>query len=298
MRNKIAHIVLLLLAALTLAGCNRPKVIPDGKLSDIFRDVYLVNAYTGQTGGLNYDSINIYEPILKKYGYTPQDLVHTIDDFTKRKSARLTDIVDAAIAKLDNISGRLAARVQTLDRIDSTAYALTKTVIYSDSLISLRGRSDSARMTVTIPAAEGRYDIAYYYAQDSTDLNRNLTNRHNIKDSLGAVVASNSVRIRKGRNIYTGTLEAPAGARRLELTFGGYPREPQLPMHLDIDSLVVVRYPTRREALERLLRSYIDFTLYIDGRPYYEYYNPPADSSALHIVPPLAPEEPDSVAVE
>lgn len=298
MKRRGVYVILLVVVIFSLGSCNRKKTIPDDTLSDIFRDMFIVNAYAGQKN-MDWDSINIYEPILNDYGYDTDDFIHTVGGFSRRKSTRLSDIVDVAIKKLDDVSASLAFRARTLDRIDSIAYEMTKEVIYRDSLIQIRSKADSAKMEVTLPAKYGRYEIVYYYYLDSTDMNRNVSNRHFIRDSTNRSVANSTARFRqKERHKHTSTLEAPANAMELVLTFGNYPRQELKPMHADIDSLVITYYPPIEEALERLLRSHINYTLIIDGREYHEYYNLQADSSTLHVRPPLLIEEPDSVAVE
>ena len=82
-----------LCAFLLLAGaaCTRHKIIPDEKLAQIFHDAFLTNAYIGDVR-VNIDSLNIYEPIFARYGYTTRDVYYTIGNFSKRKSARLGDV--------------------------------------------------------------------------------------------------------------------------------------------------------------------------------------------------------------
>lgn len=91
-----------LYAFLLLAGaaCTRHKIIPDEKLAQIFHDAFLTNAYIGDER-VNIDSLNIYEPIFARYGYTTRDVYYTIGNFSKRKSARLDDVVEMAIEKLE-----------------------------------------------------------------------------------------------------------------------------------------------------------------------------------------------------
>lgn len=91
-----------LCAFLLLAGaaCTRHKIIPDEKLAQIFHDAFLTNAYIGDVR-VNIDSLNIYEPIFARYGYTTRDVYYTIGNFSKRKSARLGDVVEMAIDKLE-----------------------------------------------------------------------------------------------------------------------------------------------------------------------------------------------------
>ena len=91
-----------LLATLMLLGaaCSRHTVIPDEELAMIFRDAYLANAYISDQR-VSTDSLRIYEPIFARYGYTTEDVHYTIGNFSKRKSARLSDVVERAIDLLE-----------------------------------------------------------------------------------------------------------------------------------------------------------------------------------------------------
>ena len=91
------------LFAVLFAACARHKIIPDDKLAQIFHDAFLTNAYIGN-GNVKTDSLRIYEPIFARYGYTTDDVHYTIGNFSKRKSARLGDIVERAIVRADEIA--------------------------------------------------------------------------------------------------------------------------------------------------------------------------------------------------
>ena len=112
--------LVLALASIALASCNKPRVIPDDELADIFYDVYLTNAYVDRQG-IDLDSMMLYEPIFEKYGYTVEDLHLTINSFSKRKSARLSDAVEMAIQRLELESDLLNAQVADLDTINAIA---------------------------------------------------------------------------------------------------------------------------------------------------------------------------------
>ena len=85
---------------LLLSACARHKIIPDDTLAQIFHDAFLTNAYIGSEG-VKTDSLRIYEPIFARYGYTTDDVHYTIGNFSKRKSARLGDVVERAIEMLE-----------------------------------------------------------------------------------------------------------------------------------------------------------------------------------------------------
>lgn len=125
-----------LYAFLLLAGaaCTRHKIIPDEKLAQIFHDAFLTNAYIGDER-VNIDSLNIYEPIFARYGYTTRDVYYTIGNFSKRKSARLGDVVEMAIEKLEAEGKFYDREVAVLDTIDNVGRRTFTRTVYADSLI-------------------------------------------------------------------------------------------------------------------------------------------------------------------
>ena len=157
--------VLACVAAL-FASCRGYKQIPEETLADIFKDMYVLNAYMERNNmNLRFDSVDIYGPLIGKYGYTAEDFRQTITDATKRKSFRLTDIVEAAIAKLEAEQAAVTERVRVLDLIDSMAYAVSRREVFRDSLITIRSLADSAALTLRVPLEEGagKVDITYSY---------------------------------------------------------------------------------------------------------------------------------------
>jgi hypothetical protein len=299
MKRNIIQTITVAVSIIAMVACGGPKVIPDETLGNIFRDIYMVNAYAPSVPTLKYDSVDVYLPVLQKYGYDTDDFVNTLASFSKRKSARLSSIVDDAIAKLTRTSDSLTRKVAALDFIDSVAFARAASIVYRDSLIEIRGKADSAAMKVKIPASEGRYQIAYNYRLDSLDKNSYLYNRHYVRDSMNRSVANNSVRLLASveKKPYNASLNSPAGADSLELTFGNYPSDSKR-MHLTIDSLVIEHFPPHEVALELLMDS-LNYNLLINDKEIYEYYNLPAqDSCALHILARETPPQPDTLAVE
>ena len=84
------RLIYILVSGLLLA-CSGYKIIPDEQLALIFHDAFLSNAYM-QHRGMRPDSLNLYEPIFAKYGYTTADVQYTIGNFSKRKSLSLIHI--------------------------------------------------------------------------------------------------------------------------------------------------------------------------------------------------------------
>jgi hypothetical protein len=192
-------------AALALAGCGGPKIVPDDELAQIFHDIYLVNGYVAQRN-VRIDTLNIYEPVFKAYGYTSEDIQYTIGNFAKRKSARLSDdVVELAVEMLRRESHHYHRRIavrDTIARIARERYA--DTVRYADlealeeALDTLprnnltRSNRDSLWVIHYLPNAEAVARLARSWGDWQlldTLIKRDETNfRPPFVDSLGAGV--------------------------------------------------------------------------------------------------------------
>lgn len=160
---------------LLLAGaCARHKIIPDNKLAQIFHDAFLANAYVG-TQGVKLDSLNIYEPIFTQYGYTTADVQYTIGNFSKRKSARLGDIVERAIEMLEKEGAYYNREVAVLDTVDNVARRTFTRTVYRDSLVRVRSLRDTAKLRIALYDLQpGEYNVSLKYEIDSLDRNPGL----------------------------------------------------------------------------------------------------------------------------
>lgn len=159
-------------AASMLIGCNRPKEIPDDTLVEIFHDAYLTNAYMDEFR-IEPDSLLIYEPIFERYGYTIEDVRHSIQTFSERKSALLSDLVSQVYKRLEVESKEAAYKVTILDTLENIAKRAYTHVVYSDSLIYVNSLADTSKLRISarhlIP---GEYTVSFDYLVDSLDENR------------------------------------------------------------------------------------------------------------------------------
>lgn len=263
------------LAAIALAACNKPRVIPDDELADIFYDVYLTNAYVDRQA-IETDSLLLYEPIFEKYGYTVEDLHLTINSFSKRKSARLSDAVEMAIQRLEHESDLLNAQVADLDTINAIARRVSVQRIYFDSTIRLRSLADTAKMKRRIPIPRaGEYLVEYYYRIDSTDKNSSHRTVGYFVDSAEHRSKFYTTRYRRQtRDKYSHTFMADSSVRELVLELCNLNTKPSRP-HFTIDSLTVKYYPPREVALDTLTARNFGFRLLIDG-----FYTPAPPATA------------------
>ena len=165
----IASIAILL----SCAGCQQNREIPDKDLIKIFHDAYLANAYIGECNIVE-DSLFLYEPIFKKYGYTVEDMQHTLKTFSKRKSALLSDLIAEVSTQLERESKIESRKIVVLDTIDNVAKRRYTRTVYEDSLIHVARMRDTNKLRVKIgDLTTGEYTISFTYYIDTLDENRN-----------------------------------------------------------------------------------------------------------------------------
>lgn len=168
--RKLSNIFLPVMLAGFIISCNSPKEISDHELGEIFHDAMLVNAYIQHNRQKELDSMNIYEPILAKYGYTKEDMHYTLNKITRRKSASLANVADYMISSLSEESDRLGKDVAKHDTINNVVMRRYKQIIYQDSAIVATTEADTSLVQISIPHAQpGHYRIEAEYTLDKKD---------------------------------------------------------------------------------------------------------------------------------
>ena len=169
--KRLTAVALLLLTAV---ACQKPKIIPDKTLANIFYDAFLTNAYTTAYVPVT-DSVAVYEPVFARYGYTVEDMKYTIGNFSKRKSARLGDVVELAISRLEEEGLRLNREVAILDTVNARARRAFTRTVHEDTLVRVFSLRDTARLRFEIdPLQRGDYEVSFGYNIDSLDRNTRL----------------------------------------------------------------------------------------------------------------------------
>lgn len=169
----VKYIAIVVASIATIVGCSGPKEIPDKDLVNIVHDAYLANAYMAEAG-IREDSLQLYEPIFKRYGYTMADLQHTLMTFNERKSAMLSDIMSAVHRRLDAEADREAKKMIVLDTIDNLAKRTYTRTIYADSLIRVKRMRDTTKLRITIEdIVPAEYTVTFEYLIDTLDENLN-----------------------------------------------------------------------------------------------------------------------------
>lgn len=270
--------ILLIVMAIVLGGCNKKRIIPDNTLAKIFHDAFVVNAYIGEER-VYLDSLKIYEPIFERYGYTAQDVVYTVGNFSRRKSARLGTVVEQAISRLEQESRAYANKVVILDTIRNVAIRTLTREVYADTLIKAKTRADSTKLKLEIsPIQEGEYSVSYSYVCDD-DLVRNPRGAEfyfESEDGFRSGFASVNLRAKGSVNR---TLVSRDNGGKLVMELGKYKSSPftqingkkskkQLPpkkQALTIRNLKVVYKPNEESAIDSLFERYVSVKIFADG---------------------------------
>lgn len=270
------------LAALASTSCG-PRTIGRDELKQIFKDAFLINAYYDINAGSGYrqpvDSLDIYRPVLKRYGYDVADFEHTVNNFARKKSSKLSDVVEQAIGELSDESAMYDGRVAVLDTIDAIAARTLRREVFDRDSIKVGRIADTASLRLNLPVERGTYEISYSYLVDTIDKNRGLRTTFTLKDSTGRrletqtdyVGLSGERRRPAPRRIVVDTT-----ATQLEVLFGNYPRRDLKAPRIRIDSIRVDYYLPREKALDSVTRRWNKVGIY-DGTK---------DSCALRPLPP------------
>jgi hypothetical protein len=161
----------------------------------------LVNAYLAINTGTELDSLRVYEPIFARYGYTAEDVQYTIHNFSRRKSANLSDVAEYMILLLDREANALNLQVAKLDTVENVARRRFTKVMLADTAINVRKEADSLRLRFVVePVVAGTYNISAKYTLDSLD--KATGRRYRVyfqrRDSSERSIANGLIQRRKG----------------------------------------------------------------------------------------------------
>lgn len=272
--------ILFVMVLVTVAGCKKRNVISDDTLADIFHDAFVVNAYIGEER-INLDSLQIYEPIFARYGYTTEDVVYTIGNFSQRKSARLGNVVEQAISRLERESREYEKKVVILDTIRSVAVRSFSRTMYEDSLIWSKKRADTTKLVVEVsPIPPGEYIITYNYKSD-IDVDKfprraefYFEDEEEFRNGYASLSLRNVGKVNR-------TIIAKRTNKKLVLNLGKLlpiepkykkkgkwrmtKREREMLHNLVIRNLKVTYKPQESAAIDSLFDRYVDIKIFADG---------------------------------
>lgn len=266
------RVLIITLTLLCIVSCARKKEIDDQTLAKIFSEAYISNAYLG-INYFNIDSVQIYEPILERYGYTPEDLRYTIGNFSRRKSAQLGRVLKDAEEQIKVFADIYEKEVVILDTIKNVAVRSMQRVVCKDSLISVKNLADTSKLKLVVePLQPGMYSIRYRYTCErekikekgkSKDLS--LRGAINIETNNGIHKNNYSYNLRDEENIRR-TITTDTASKRLVITFAktaDQSKKMKKP-NVTVTDLVIEYTPEENLAIDSLFKRYIDIKIFDD----------------------------------
>lgn len=245
-------------------ACSHHKIIPDSELALIFHDAFLANAYLGGRDVVA-DSLNVYEPIFARYGYSTRDVQYTIGNFSKRKSARLGNVVEQAIDLLEAEGKAYDREVAILDTIDNVALRTARRTLHADSLIRVRSLADTARLRFVFDVEPGDYDVRASYLIDSLDRNgRTVRARMWLEQADGSQAQNYNIILRRhSEGFLSHRFTADSAHRRLHVeifTFTETPRRPSV----TVRDFRVEHTPDKAAAVRQLYEQQLRLRIFAD----------------------------------
>lgn len=253
MKHVFRYILCLTAAVVALVGCAEKHTIPDSDLEKITEEMFLVNAYAS-LHKINTDSLDIYTPILQKYGYTQDDFFNTLATFQTRKSARFSDIIEHTVGNLDAMSKEYLARLKRNKHIDSLVKAECQVELLFIDTLRVTKMKDTTKLKYSVPIrSEGEIVVSYNYTIDTLDKNLRLQSNHEQHDAEGnrLHVMRNNLSGGGKQKEYKTTFVIKGGAATYELSLADYTRREEEP-HIAFGSVRVVYLPPSEEALQRM----------------------------------------------
>ncbi len=267
--RRIFTIIALAAVATAFVQCRRDRVIPDDTLAEIFYEAFLTNSYIG-IEYIDTDSLQIYEPIFQKYGYTSKDVRYTVGNFSRRKSARLGNVVEQAITRLDNEGKELERQVMILDTIRNVAVREFTRVVRADSLIKVTKPADSVKLLIVVaPVRAGEYEVSYEY----TDEEYSAKSKHLRRAEMWLEREGNNMH----RSSYSFNLRDKGDARRvlkadneddrLVVNLGKYIASKGVPtkQRFTVRNLRIRYKPTAEVVVDSLFMRYVDTKIFNDA---------------------------------
>ena len=265
-------VLIITLTLLCIVSCTRKKEIDDQTLAKIFSEAYISNAYLG-INYFNIDSVQIYEPILERYGYTPEDLRYTIGNFSRRKSAQLGRVLKDAEEQIKVFADIYEKEVVILDTIKNVAVRSMQRVVYKDSLISVKKLADTSKLKLVVePLQPGMYSIRYRYTCEREKFKEkgkskelSLRGAINIETNNGIHKNNYSYNLRDEENIRR-TITTDTASKRLVITFAktaDQSKKMKKP-NVTVTDLVIEYTPEENLAIDSLFKRYIDIKIFDD----------------------------------
>ena len=130
------------------------------------------------------DSVDIYTPVLDKYGYSIDDFEYTISNLTKRKSAQISDIMEVAIEELRVEAESRRVLWNNWEAMVERGRQMKVDTIFTDTLLNSKTVGEEGMRWNFTDLQPGSYRVEYEYAvTPRTDGERVYAEVRNAADS-------------------------------------------------------------------------------------------------------------------
>lgn len=124
MQRRLSYLIVILALAAMAVACNKVKVIPQGDMVRLYKEMYMADQWIRDAGNRMRmaDTSYVYRPILAKYGYTEDDFRASVDYYTDRPKEFVT-IFEQVAADFKEAKKVIAEKEKLLHQKDSTIRA-------------------------------------------------------------------------------------------------------------------------------------------------------------------------------
>ncbi len=255
---------LLLFFAMIAPSCSRRATIPDNELAMIFRDAFLANAYVYNMK-IDFDTLQVYQPIFDKYGYSAEDVAYTVGSFSNRKSARLSDVVEQSIKLLESQADDYSHETMILDSIEARALRYTTKDFYYNERVEFYSMRDTSKLEIILEdLTPGSYRITFDYLVDSLDNNVGSYRAMNwvVKPGTEEKRGLSSTFLRKGHDgSYVRTLELDTLTSKVVLLLADSYEAKRTP-HVTFNDIRVSYTPPVDIAVDKLFKDKLDIRIF------------------------------------
>lgn len=170
MKHRIIHIFVACIAVCILAGCscNETKVIPRGKMAQIYAEMLVVDQWLLEHTKyrMQADTSLVYEPIFQKYGYTTEDYRISVD-YYMNDPERYSRILRTTVEILEGQVNELKAIKSVEDRLNSIVpYKMNPDRLYfGRSRDRLWAYGDS--VSVALDSVTPVYELGFHELSDT-----------------------------------------------------------------------------------------------------------------------------------
>lgn len=175
---KRACLLIATLAAFLLSCSRGGRTIPADKLADIYTDMLILDQWARNNIGPSRqaDTSLVYEPIIRRHGYTVDDYTHTVEGYL-RKPARFAEVFEKVQRRLQARADYLTAIEDRKDRerhrrdsVDArTDYRRARIfAVTGEPTLAVRIELDSAGVyNLERMLPDTLYDGLFFYLRDS-----------------------------------------------------------------------------------------------------------------------------------